>query len=219
MVSESMLKAAESGDTEAQYKVGIEYCLGSPGTHVDYKKAAEWFQKAVDNGFLPAKRELGILYLRGEGVKADGEKAFSLLAPAAEAMDPNAMYHLALMYENGIGTKKDLYKAIKLLAHVANEGYQGADMDADRVYSIIVREREKYLKARPLLNLEVSDNDVMAACCKQMLDDMLDESVIVLDTFEGSKLVMWGDDDNEIPIKECPYCGKPVKKVPCDKKY
>lgn len=219
MVSDALLQNAENGDADAMYKIGLEYCLGTGGSEVDMNKAAQWFQKAVDHGSLPAKRELGIMYLSGEGVPANAEKAYPLILDAAHAMDPNAMYHLAFMYERGIGVKKDLYEAIKLLAYAASVDYPGADMDADRIYAEIVKERNKNLRARPLLHLEISDVDVMAACCKPMLDDMLNENTVVMDTYEGPQLIGEDEAGNEVALVKCPHCGKPVKRVPRDKKY
>lgn len=219
MVSDALLQDSDNGDADAMYKIGLEYCLGSDSTSVDMKKAAEWFQKAIDHGSLAAKRELGIMYLTGEGVVVDAAKAYSLLQAAAYAMDPNAMYHLALMYEKGIGVKKDLYEAIKLLAYAASVDYPGADMDADRIYAEIVKERNRGLKSRPLLHLEISEVDVMAACCKPMLEDMLNENTVVMDTYEGPQLIGEDGDGNEVALTKCPHCGKPVKRVPRDKKY
>jgi len=219
MVSGSLLKNANEGDAESQYKLGIAYCLGEEGYPVDYNKAAEWFQKAVDQDFLPAKRELGIMYITGDGVKADPKKAYALLSEAAHALDPNAMYHLALMYERGIGTEKDLYEAVKLLAYAASTDYPGADIDAERINDMITEKRIKDLKSRPLLNLEISDVDVMAACCKPMFDAMIDENIVVMDTYEGPQLIGEDENGNDMPINRCPFCGKSVRRVPRDKKY
>lgn len=219
MIPESMMRLAEEGDAEAQYKVGIAYCLGHDGVAVDYGEAAAWFRKAVDLGFLPAKRELGIMHLTGDGVEVDAAKAYAYLSEAAKAMDPNAMYHLALMYEQGVGVEVDLYEAVKLLAYAAGVGYPGAEEEAERVNDIITMERVKALKSRPLLNLEVSEVDVMAACCQPMFDDMVNETVVVMDTFAGPQLIGEDEDGNDLTLTECPHCGKPVRWVPRDKRY
>ncbi len=216
---ESLLEIARDGDPESQYKIGIAYCLDQEGVGVNYVKAAEWFQLAADQGFLPAKRELGIMYLTGDGVEIDPAKAYKLLSDAAQALDPNAMYHLALMYEKGIGINIDLYEAIKLLAYAATAGYPGAEQDAERVDEMISKKRISDLRSRPLLNLEMSDVDVMAACCKPMLDAMMDETIVVMDTFGGPQLIGEDEDGNDLPLNRCPFCGKPVKRVPRDKEY
>jgi TPR repeat protein len=218
MIPEAMMKLAVEGDADAQYKVGIAYCLGHD-VEIDYAEAADWFGRAVAQGHLPAKRELGIMHLTGDGVGTDPERAYAYLSEAAQAMDPNAMYHLALMYEQGVGTEPDLYEAIKLLAYAAGVGYPGAEMEAERVNDIITEERVRALKSRPLLNLEVSDVDVMAACCQPMFDDMVNETVVLMDTFGGPQLIGEDEEGCDLVLEKCPHCGKPVRRVPRDKVY
>lgn len=214
----NMKRSAEEGDANAQYQYGVACCVGD-GCDVDYEEAAKWFMKAAEQGHLPAKRELGIMYLSGEGVEIDANKAFSLLSETAKSLDPNAMYHLALMYEKGFGCEKDLYMAVKFLAFAASMNYPGAEQDADRIDGMIREERIKKLRARPVLNLDISDVDVEAACCKKMLDDMMAENVAVIDTFSGPQLIGEDEDGNDLVIGKCPYCGKAVRKVSRYKTY
>ncbi len=213
---ETLLREAQEGDAEAQYKLGIAYCTAN-GVEEDFTEAAKWFQKAVDQNFLPAKRELGIMHLTGEGVEIDAAIAYSMISEASKALDPNAMYHLALMYEKGIGIKPDLYEAVKLLAYAAEMDYPGAEEDAERIDNIIRMERERKLKSRPLLNLDITDVDVEAACCKKMLDSMLGEKTVVMDTFDGPQLIGEDGDGNDIVLNKCPYCGKSIRRVSRDK--
>ena len=42
-------KAAEQGDAEAQYNLGVMYENGQ-GVDVNYKKAIEWYEKAAEQG-------------------------------------------------------------------------------------------------------------------------------------------------------------------------
>ena len=49
--------AAESGDPEAQYRIGKLY-LTSDGAQRDYMKALEWFRKAAEQGYAPAEEAL-----------------------------------------------------------------------------------------------------------------------------------------------------------------
>jgi len=52
--AEKLRKAAEQGDTEAQFKLGNSYFTGQ-GEIQDYAKAAEWFSKAAAQGHGEAK--------------------------------------------------------------------------------------------------------------------------------------------------------------------
>src|SRR5262249_665416 len=67
-------KAAEKGDAEAMYQLGLAYRYGR-GAKQDYKEAMAWFRKAVDNDHAPAIPEIAIMYLRGLGVAKNDKEA------------------------------------------------------------------------------------------------------------------------------------------------
>jgi len=50
-------KAANAGNTDAMYNLGLLYRDGQ-GVAQDYDKACEWFQKAADAGDADAKEAL-----------------------------------------------------------------------------------------------------------------------------------------------------------------
>ena len=85
-------RAAALGDETAMYQLGRFYLKGM---HVeqDYEKAAEWFQKAVENGEgCFAELSLAKCYHTGKGVPKDEEKARELLSQAIEHGLPNELY-------------------------------------------------------------------------------------------------------------------------------
>lgn len=51
---------------------------------------------------------MGVLYLKGIGVKRDVKLACQYFMVAANAGQPKAFYQLAKMFHTGIGFKKDL---------------------------------------------------------------------------------------------------------------
>ncbi len=59
-------KAADQGDAQSQYNVGIAYWNGD-GVTQDKVEAVMWFKKAVEQGYAKAKCALGKAYLLGEG--------------------------------------------------------------------------------------------------------------------------------------------------------
>ena len=216
--SDTLVERAENGDAESQYKLGLNYIYGTD-VPKDASKAAKWFKKASDQGFLPARRELGILLAAGDGVEPDMETAVQYLSQAADELDPRALYHLGLMFEVGIGVEKDLQKAVRMLAYAAEMGYPGADTDAERIDKILYEERKKKLRARPLLNLQISDVDVEAACCKQMLDKLLDEEIVFIDSYKGPALLGEDKDGMDAVLDCCPFCGKKIEIIPRDTKF
>ncbi len=63
-VDESILRAAERGDAEAQVEVAYSYGR-------DEKSAARWFLLAAEQGHGGAQWQLGFMYLAGSGVPQD----------------------------------------------------------------------------------------------------------------------------------------------------
>ena len=218
MVSDNLLQNAEAGDAQAQYQIGINYLYGTD-VPKDTTKAAEWFAKASEQGFLPAKREYAILLASGDGVEPDMEKAVEYLSLAADKLDPSALYHLGLMYEIGTGVPKDLQKAVRMLAYAAEMGYPGADIDAERIDKILTEERNRNLRARPILKLQISDVDVEAACCKRMLDSLLEQEIVFIDSYKGPALLGEDKDGMDTVLECCPFCGARIELVSHDKKY
>ena len=218
MESENLVAMAQNGDAESQYKLGLNYIYGTD-VPKDPAAAAKWFKLSSDQGYRPARRELGILLASGEGVEQDLVTAVQYLSDAADQLDPSALYHLGIMYEHGIGIPRDLQKAVRMLAYAAEMGYPGADTDAERVDKILYEERKTKLRARPLLHLQISDVDVEAACCKQMLDKLLDEEIVFIDSYKGPALLGEDKDGMDAVLECCPFCGAKIQIIPRDTKF
>jgi uncharacterized protein len=62
--------AAEQGDAEAQYSLGLMYD-NSKGVPKDDAQAAIWYRKAAEQGDANAQVALGEMYASGEGVPQD----------------------------------------------------------------------------------------------------------------------------------------------------
>lgn len=67
-------KAAEQGNAEAQYCLGLCY-YGALGVELDDTEAVKWFRLAAEQGIPDAQKALGDMYLCGYGVKADDGEA------------------------------------------------------------------------------------------------------------------------------------------------
>ncbi len=216
--TEALIRSAEDGDADAQYQLGLIYLYGNDQPK-DASKAFHWFSKAAEQEIVPAMRELGVLLASGEGCEPDLDRAVKLLSDAADELDPGALYHLGLMYEAGIGVAKDLQKSMRMMAYAASMGYPGADVDAERIDGILTEERNRKLKARPILKLQVSDVDVEAACCKRMLDELLAQNIVFTETMKGPALL--GEDKFGVDtvFTSCPFCGKEMQIIPHDKQF
>jgi len=62
--AESYRKAADKGDTEAQFQLGSMYHSGN-GVRHDNDEAMKWYRKAADQGYGKAQYAVGLMYQRG----------------------------------------------------------------------------------------------------------------------------------------------------------
>jgi uncharacterized protein len=94
-------KAADAGNTDAMYNLGLLYRDGH-GVAQDYGKAREWLQKAIDAGNANAMTNLGWVYENGPGVAHDYVKACEWYQKAANAGDAFGMKFLAAMMKTAV---------------------------------------------------------------------------------------------------------------------
>ena len=86
---------AEFYDEDGQWKFGI-------ALSENYVKAAQWYQKAAEQGYADAQLELGKMYLKGQGVLKDDLKAARLFRKVAEQGNTAAQIELAWLYLLGL---------------------------------------------------------------------------------------------------------------------
>ncbi|TVM35068.1 hypothetical protein DQK91_06620 [Oceanidesulfovibrio marinus] len=91
-------KAAGYGDPEAQYILGTLYLDGT-GVPQNTQQAVSWLEASARQGYAPAERTLGIMYMGGAtGVPVDTNKAVSYLTSAARKNDLAATLALGRLY-------------------------------------------------------------------------------------------------------------------------
>jgi TPR repeat protein len=108
-------RLAQQGDPDAQLLLGIkyEYGIGVQTNHAEamrwYRKAAEQYRKAVEQGLATASQEfeLGSLYEDGLGVTKDYGEALKLYNLAANQGSAAAQLSLGRMYYYGNGVRDD----------------------------------------------------------------------------------------------------------------
>uniref|UniRef100_A0AC35G0E5 Sel1 repeat family protein n=1 Tax=Panagrolaimus sp. PS1159 TaxID=55785 RepID=A0AC35G0E5_9BILA len=92
----------KEGIAEAQHAIAMNF-LDGVGVNKDHRKAAEWFEKAVENGYAPSANNLGNLYNFGMGVEKSILKSFNYYKLAAEGGLTSAMCNLAHCYFKDVG--------------------------------------------------------------------------------------------------------------------
>jgi len=83
-------KAAEQGNADAQYGLGVAYDKGH-GVAQDSRQAANWFRKAAEQGNTNGQVSLGLMYYNGQDVPKDIVLAYALFNLAAEAGESMAV--------------------------------------------------------------------------------------------------------------------------------
>lgn len=78
----------------------------------DYSLAKKLWINESDNDNDQAMVNLGLLYLKGEGVQKDFALAKDWFEKALKYENASAYYNLALMYQSHIGVEEDLDKAL-----------------------------------------------------------------------------------------------------------
>jgi TPR repeat protein len=103
---------AQSGDREAQYRLGVMYAEGK-GVAPNDAEAALWFERAAEQGEPTAQYNLGASYAEGTGVRQDMAAAAKWFRRAADQGLPLAQLNLGLLYASGSGVPQDNVEALK----------------------------------------------------------------------------------------------------------
>jgi len=148
---ELLAPIAESGDAEAQYRLGA---LRYKGANISVEDAYGWLEKAASQnhpdalfywasycrpgepgliikaaelGSTAAQYHLGVCYALGDdGYRKDESEAIKWYEMAAKAGDAGAQYNLGSMLFYGEGTKKNLVQARHWLYRAARQGHEQA---------------------------------------------------------------------------------------------
>ncbi len=154
-----LLQKAESGDVDAQNKLGKAYCLGENGFEKNYEEAVKWFSKAADKGYAKAQNNLALCYANGNGVEKDMTQAVTLWKKAAKKDMPQAQVALGLCYANGDGIKKDIKRAVSLWEKAAEQGYARANLLLSECYAKGNGVEKNSVKAIALLGTAAEQGD------------------------------------------------------------
>jgi len=93
----NQLKKLALSDAKAQNELGTLYQTGQ-GVTQNYTKAAEYFEKAADQGRADAQYNLGKMYEYGEGVTQNDTKAVENNQKAADQRDADAQQKHGAVY-------------------------------------------------------------------------------------------------------------------------
>jgi TPR repeat protein len=102
--------AAQRGDAEAQYQLGVLYDRGM-GVRPDFAQRQAWWSKAAAQGYAPALVALAELARSGDGVPKSDAEALRLYREAANRGSSEAAVELARALAAGRGGPRDAVEA------------------------------------------------------------------------------------------------------------
>ena len=119
--------AAESGDANSQYGMGLLYSEGIV-VPMDDIQALNWFGLAAAQGHGEAQYKLGVMHANGWGVPMSEAEAMKWYELAAESGVAAAQVSLGTMYQNGFSVAQDNVQALKWFSIAVKLGDDDARM-------------------------------------------------------------------------------------------
>jgi hypothetical protein len=80
-------------------------------------------QTAANQGNIETQYHLGLMYMKGKGVRQSVVQAAQWFRTAAECGHADAQYHLGIRYEKGEGVPQDITQALEWYQKAANQGH------------------------------------------------------------------------------------------------
>ncbi|WP_082061143.1 tetratricopeptide repeat protein [Pseudomonas sp. MRSN 12121] len=100
----------------------------------DWSKVAELYQQAVEKGHWKAMHNLAELYLRGDGVAKDTNKAIDLYLKMIQLQVPLGYYDMSTMTKRGLGVVQSDRTAMQFLIKSADMGGPQAQTRIGYIY-------------------------------------------------------------------------------------
>jgi ankyrin repeat protein len=129
----SIVEAAERGNPEAQFRLGMAHATGR-GRPRDDAAAVEWFARAARGGHARGQAYYGMSLYRGIGASPDRAEAVKWLAKAAEAGEREAQSALGIAYYEGGGVEVNYLEAEKWWRRAALQGAIDAQFNIGALY-------------------------------------------------------------------------------------
>lgn len=115
-------KAAELGDDNGMFYLGLCYCYGI-GTEKDFEKALEWYERAAESGNLSAYSALGDKFMDSDFGCPDYERAMAYYQAGSQAGYDYCSWLIGEMYRNGRGVAQDYEEAARWYRLAMEQGY------------------------------------------------------------------------------------------------
>ena len=200
-INQELLKKAELGDAETQFSLGEIYYYGRyhNGFAVpkDYKKAAEWFTKAANQGNACAY--IALMKMSPQGlVELENDEEIKLeLLKKAEAGDAKAQFRLGEMYYYDQSVLQDYNKVIEWFTKSANQGNIDAQFALGDIYHHGLGVAQDYKKAAEWFTKAANQGNTHAYIT---LKKMSEQGLIEFEDDEEIELEDYEYEEGDIPF-------------------
>ncbi|SHN63069.1 tetratricopeptide repeat protein [Desulfovibrio litoralis] len=128
--NEQKANTTNPADVEVLKKASLAY------QEKKYTEAINLLKPLADKGNTDAQFALGLIYVRGEGVKADPNLVKEYWTKSANAGHPEAQFNLGMAYIRGIFGKRSATDAVKWWEKAANQGHGDAYYALGQIYKV-----------------------------------------------------------------------------------
>jgi hypothetical protein len=171
----------------------------------DYVAAAAAFTKAAEKGNADAQFNLGLMYLKGQGVAQDNAQALKWFRQSAGQGNPKAQVNLGRMYARAKAVAPNFGLAASWYRKAADQGYADGQYDLGVLYLSGVGVERSYQKAwRLFLDAAEQSND---SACYQLGLMYLKGLGVAKNKVEGLKFLILARDYGEAALY-LKYAGK-----------
>lgn len=155
--------AAESGDADSQFGMGLLYANGY-GVPLDDAQALNWYMLAAEQDHGQAQCNIAVMHANGWGVPMSETEAMKWYLLAAENGIVDAQINLGTMYQNGFSIEKNEVEALKWFTIAARlEGPEGTDAKYKQEYLAERLSPEDLAAAADAVNAWFNDHQTMLA--------------------------------------------------------
>lgn len=123
----SLREAAQQGNAESQYQLGMRYQYGD-GVKMNINKANQWLAKAAASGNARSQHALAMFYQQYATNTEGAKKALLWEKKAADHGSADAQYALGVMFKNGRLVRKNEVEARRWLTMAAQQGHLPAQL-------------------------------------------------------------------------------------------
>jgi TPR repeat protein len=177
---EDLRKAAEKGNAEAQFNLGVAYEHGG-GVPEDATEAVKWYRKAAEQGNAEAQFNLGVAYDVGwGGLPKDAIEAVKFYRKAAEQGHVDALYTLGSAYWTGHGVPKDGIEAAKWYRKAAEQGKVEAQIELAFLYGLGDGVPKDEIEALAWFNIAAASGNQTAIKTRELLENKLGRQASLL---------------------------------------